>query len=112
MKMDKTKREENKFVQEPLVSVDGSDSEGVPIADVVVLAEGVAVVAVEVLGIIADVTAVAATVDAMEEAIDVKVAPVVRIRVVPEELGPARTANDTGWPLCNAAETCERSAFC
>ena len=45
--------------------------------------------------------------------------PVVMMRVVvawppptPEEFGPARTASETGWPLCRAADTCDSSAFC
>ena len=44
----------------------------------------------------------------------VNAVPAVNIRVVVPlaELGPARTASDTGCPLCSAADTCDRSAFC
>lgn len=107
--------EKNTFVQEPLVSVVGfvSDSEDVPIVGGAVGGAGLAeVVVVDVVGIAAVVTTKAGTLEAIDVAIEVNVAPVVRILVCPVEFGPARTASDTGWPLCNAAETCERRAFC
>lgn len=56
--------------------------------------------------------AVVATLDAIEVAIEASVAFVATMRVVPDEFGPARTASDTGWPLCSAADTCDSSAFC
>ena len=80
------------FVQDVLLSAAGSVSLDLPVAVELEVAEVV-------------VEAVEATV--------VNAAPVVIMRVVPlAELGPARTARETGWPLCSAAETCDSSAFC
>jgi hypothetical protein len=98
----------NHFVQELSAAEDVSEIS--TIVDEVVVA-----VAVVVLGVVAvavggvDVTA---TVEAFEFTVE-NVVAVVRMRVAPPAaLGPARTANETGWPLCRAADTCDSKAFC
>ena len=105
----RTRRVEEKpfhyFVQDLSVAEDGSLSTDGCEETVVVVVLGVVTVALGLAVTVAFVVLATVTV--------VKVVAVVRMRVgPPAALGPARTANETGCPLCRAADTCDNKAFC